>query len=80
MSTQNDPGSTAADVAIESGPFEPTWASLRQFECPDWFRGAKLVVDGAAPTFHVGYQMLENGGRSGDTGHFLSATLGVVMF
>ena len=27
---------------IEKGPFEPTWESLRQYECPDWFKDAKL--------------------------------------
>ncbi len=27
---------------IAKGPFEPTWESLRQFECPKWFRDAKL--------------------------------------
>ncbi len=29
---------------IESGPFEPTWESLRQYQCPDWFRDAKLGI------------------------------------
>lgn len=29
---------------IEKGPFEPTWESLRQYECPDWFRDAKLGI------------------------------------
>ncbi len=29
---------------IQSGSFEPTWQSLRQFECPQWFRDAKLGV------------------------------------
>lgn len=29
---------------IEQGPFSPTWASLRQFECPDWFRDAKFGI------------------------------------
>jgi alpha-L-fucosidase len=24
------------------GPFEPTWESLQQYRCPDWFRDAKL--------------------------------------
>ena len=27
-----------------SGPFEPTWESLRQYRCPDWFRDAKLGI------------------------------------
>ena len=29
---------------IEQGPFEPTWESLRQFQCPDWFRDAKFGI------------------------------------
>ena len=29
---------------IEKGPFEPTWESLRQYECPDWFKDAKLGI------------------------------------
>lgn len=29
---------------IEQGPFEPTWESLRTFECPAWFRDAKFGI------------------------------------
>jgi len=29
---------------IQQGPFSPTWDSLRQFECPDWFRDAKFGI------------------------------------
>jgi alpha-L-fucosidase len=29
---------------IAKGPFEPTFESLRKFECPDWFRDAKLGI------------------------------------
>ena len=29
---------------IQQGPFEPTWESLRRFECPDWFRDCKFGV------------------------------------
>src|SRR4051794_35218998 len=29
---------------IARGPFAPTWESLRQFECPEWFRDAKLGI------------------------------------
>jgi alpha-L-fucosidase len=32
------------DMTIEKGPFEPTWESLRQFQCPDWFREAKFGI------------------------------------
>ncbi|MBW3624583.1 MAG: alpha-L-fucosidase [Armatimonadetes bacterium] len=30
--------------AIKEGPFEPTTESLQQYECPDWFRDAKLGI------------------------------------
>jgi alpha-L-fucosidase len=33
-----------AEFKIEKGPFEPTWESLRQFECPQWFRDAKFGI------------------------------------
>ncbi|HJQ29037.1 MAG TPA: alpha-L-fucosidase [Rubrobacter sp.] len=29
---------------IARGPFEPTWESLRRFECPGWFRDAKFGI------------------------------------
>jgi alpha-L-fucosidase len=29
---------------IQSGPFEASWESLRQFKTPDWFREAKLGI------------------------------------
>jgi alpha-L-fucosidase len=32
------------DRSIKEGLFEPTWESLRQFECPEWFRDAKLGI------------------------------------
>ena len=32
------------DMPIEQGPFEPTWESLRQYRCPEWFRDAKLGI------------------------------------
>jgi alpha-L-fucosidase len=31
-------------LSIENGPFEPTWDSLRTYECPEWFRDAKLGI------------------------------------
>ena len=31
------------DLQITDGPFDPSWESLRQFQCPDWFRDAKLA-------------------------------------
>jgi alpha-L-fucosidase len=30
--------------SIQSGPFEPTWESLRTFQCPDWYRDAKFGI------------------------------------
>ena len=32
------------EFKIETGPFEPTWESLRQYQCPDWFRDAKFGI------------------------------------
>jgi alpha-L-fucosidase len=32
------------DFSIEGGPFEPTFASLRRFECPKWFTDAKFGI------------------------------------
>lgn len=29
---------------IQSGPFAPTWESLRQYQAPDWFRDAKFGI------------------------------------
>jgi alpha-L-fucosidase len=29
---------------IVKGPFEPTWESLRQYACPQWFRDAKFGI------------------------------------
>jgi len=31
-------------MEIKRGPFEPTLDSLRKFECPDWFKDAKLGI------------------------------------
>lgn len=33
-----------ASYQIKEGPFEPTLESLRQFECPEWFKDAKLGI------------------------------------
>ena len=32
----------AAGVPIAPGPFRPTWDSLAQYRCPEWFRDAKF--------------------------------------
>ena len=31
-------------VVISPSPFEPTWDSLRTYQCPEWFRDAKLGI------------------------------------
>lgn len=31
-------------MEIKKGPFEPNFESLRKFECPEWFRDAKLGI------------------------------------
>jgi alpha-L-fucosidase len=40
--------SRAADDAsaepVADGPFKPDWDSLKQYQCPDWFRDAKFGV------------------------------------
>ena len=33
-----------AKIEIAGGPFQPTWESLKQYKCPDWFRDAKLGI------------------------------------
>ncbi len=33
-----------AHAVTPSGPFEPTWASLHQYQCPEWFRDAKFGI------------------------------------
>ncbi len=30
------------EYQIAEGIFEPTWQSLQSFQCPEWFRDAKL--------------------------------------
>ena len=32
------------DFKIESGPFNPSWESLRQYQPPEWFRDAKFGI------------------------------------
>ena len=40
---QNRP-TQAADGALTTGPFKPTWDSLAQYRCPEWFRDAKFGI------------------------------------
>ncbi|MDQ2688188.1 MAG: alpha-L-fucosidase, partial [Armatimonadota bacterium] len=35
----------AADEALRTdGPFQPSWASLQKYQCPEWFRDAKFGI------------------------------------
>ena len=36
--------SSDASFPIQPGPFAPTWDSLRQYRCPNWFRDAKFGI------------------------------------
>ncbi|MDQ2732888.1 MAG: alpha-L-fucosidase, partial [Armatimonadota bacterium] len=38
------PSPPTSNFEIAPGPFDPTWESLRTFECPDWFRDAKFGI------------------------------------
>lgn len=35
---------SASAAASHSGPFQPTWESLAQYQAPDWFRDAKFGI------------------------------------
>jgi alpha-L-fucosidase len=37
----SDAGGTETTTA---GPFQPSWESLQQYQCPDWFRDAKFGI------------------------------------
>jgi alpha-L-fucosidase len=37
-------GAVAAARSEGTGPFEATWNSLKQYQCPDWFRDAKFGI------------------------------------
>jgi alpha-L-fucosidase len=34
----------ATNYAIAPGKFQPTWESLKQYKCPEWFRDAKFGI------------------------------------
>jgi alpha-L-fucosidase len=45
----NYPGQVQVKVSAQAlpmatGKFEPTWDSLKQYQCPDWFRDAKFGI------------------------------------
>jgi Alpha-L-fucosidase len=29
---------------VPDGPFQPAWESLKSYQCPDWYRDAKLGI------------------------------------
>ena len=47
----------AQDQPLPEGPYQPTWKSLQQYECPDWFRDAKFGI-----WAHWGPQCVEESG------------------
>lgn len=38
----DDGAAPRPDMTIEQGPFTPDWRSLSEWECPEWFKDAKL--------------------------------------
>jgi alpha-L-fucosidase len=38
------PAGPAPKLQIAPGPFQPTWQSLKQYQCPEWFRDAKFGI------------------------------------
>ena len=41
---QSRPADAADAPAIAPGPFQPSWDSLAQYKCPEWFRDAKFGI------------------------------------
>jgi alpha-L-fucosidase len=42
--TQSATPAPAANMTIAPGKFQPTETSLKQYQCPEWFRDAKLGI------------------------------------
>ena len=42
--TRTAPSDKSTPSEIAQGPFQPTWESLKQYKCPDWFRDAKFGI------------------------------------
>jgi len=38
------PSTSTVQRDIASGPFAPSWESLKQYKCPEWFRDAKFGI------------------------------------
>lgn len=47
----------AEELPLPEGPYEPTWESLRKYDCPEWFRDAKFGI-----WAHWGPQCVEESG------------------
>lgn len=47
----------AEELPLPEGPYEPTWESLRRYDCPEWFRDAKFGI-----WAHWGPQCVEESG------------------
>jgi alpha-L-fucosidase len=43
-STTPAPGPDSGMLPVADGPFKPDWASLHQYQTPDWFRDAKFGI------------------------------------
>jgi alpha-L-fucosidase len=41
---EDDPAAAPAAEPVAEGPFKPEWDSLKQYQCPDWFRDAKFGI------------------------------------
>ncbi len=39
-----EPAGDLSAFPMQSGQFEPTWESLEEYECPEWFRDAKFGI------------------------------------
>jgi alpha-L-fucosidase len=44
LNAQSGSPSGTADLPIAPGPFQPTLESLKQYQCPEWFRDAKFGI------------------------------------
>ena len=61
-----DQSAAKVDVGpIESGPYEASWKSLDQYECPAWFRDAKFGI-----FMHWGLPSVADENRPFGTGHY----------
>jgi alpha-L-fucosidase len=50
---------------LTPGPFQPSWESLKQYQCPDWFRDAKYGI-----FMHWGLPSVTDETRPFGTGHY----------